>query len=104
MKKHIVKLNNVCLHWTGLEMQDPSLHHVKGVVHLHYLKLRFSRYFNKQRKTSVPQLMKAADHIMSRIRDGNITWAPPLATGLRKKMGVASLMQLGNPAVMHKPP
>ena len=45
VQKHIAKFNNFRLHWTGLEMQDLSLQHVKGVMHLHYLKLRFSRYF-----------------------------------------------------------
>ena len=50
VKNHIAKFNNFRLHWTGLEMQDPSLQHVKGVVYLHYLKLMFSRYFNQQRK------------------------------------------------------
>ena len=45
-------------------MQDPSLQHVKGAVHLNYVKLRYGRYFNQQRKTSVSQPMEEAHHIM----------------------------------------
>ena len=83
VQQHIKKFNNFCLHWTGLEMQDSNLQHVKGVVHIHYLKLRFSRFFKQQRKTSNPQQMEAADHLMSRIQDGDIAWVPPLSMRLQ---------------------
>ena len=53
LQTHITKFDSFRLHLTGLNIQDPSLQHAKGVVHLHYLKLRFSCYFNQQRKTSV---------------------------------------------------
>ena len=96
VQRHIKKFNNFCLHWTGLEMQDLTLQHLKGVVHLHYLKLQFSRFLKQQRKTSAPQPMEAANHLMSRIQDGDIAWAPPLSMGLRKALGIALLSLLGD--------
>ena len=84
-------------------MQDPSLQHVKGVVNLHYLKLRFSRYFNQQRKTSMPQPMEASDHLTSRIQGGDIAWAPPLSFALQTSLGVPLLLCLTNLASMQKP-
>ena len=85
-------------------MQDTSLQQVKGVVRLHYLKFLFSRCFGQQRKTSVPKPMEEANHMMSRIQDGNIVLASPLPGGLRTAKGVVSLSQLVNPVLIHKPP
>ena len=89
VQQHIKKFNNFCLHWTGLEIQDPTLQHVKDVVHLHYLKLRLSRFFKHQRKTAILQPMEATDHLMSHVQDSNIAWAPPLSMGLQKALGIA---------------
>ena len=103
VQKHIAKFNNFCFPWTGLKMQDLSLQHMKGVICLNYLKLRFSRHFKQQRKTSMPQSMEEPDHTMSRIQDANIVWVPPILFGLHRALGVASLLRLGNPSPMHKP-
>ena len=52
----------------------------------------------------MPQPMESENHIVSRIQDGNIAWAPPLSGGLCTAMGVASLLRLVNPVLMHKSP
>ena len=41
--------------------------------------------------------------MMCQIRDGNIAWEPSLSGGVRTAMGVASLLRLATPALMHKP-
>jgi hypothetical protein len=103
VRTHLSKFNSFHFQWAGLEMQDLTLQHAKGIVYVHYLKIRFSCYFDQQKKTSTLQPLGATDRMISRIRDGNIAWAPLLLFALQTSLRVPLLSRLNNPALMQKP-
>ena len=53
-------------------MNNPTLRHVKGAMHLHYLKIWFDRYVNQQHKFPTPSHLGATENMMCLIRDGDV--------------------------------
>jgi hypothetical protein len=82
VRSRIKKFERFRFTWGGLEMQDPALQHVKWIVHLRYLEIRFGRYFNHQQKSPTPQPFEAAEHLMCQIQDSDVAWAPALSFAL----------------------
>ena len=87
-----------------MEVYDPLDVLKGGVVHLHYLKIRFSRFFNQQRKAPTPAPLEPAEHMMCRIREGDVAWAPAMSFALRAAIGVPALARMGAPSVGFKAP
>ena len=85
-------------------MHDPTLQHVKGVVHLHYLKIRFGQFFNQQRKLPTPTPLEVAENMMCCIRDEDVAWAPAMSFALRAAISVPALSRMGAPAAGFKAP
>ena len=98
LRQHIKRFSDYERQWRTLAITNASHQGAKGVYHLQFLALRFSKYWRDQRLSPARVVLDSPEELFTLIELGK-AWEPKISSSLALALKLGALGRFGHPGV-----